>query len=115
MLADPGLPARRTAAWAAGGAAVAGAWAVVGVDDPTLVGVDETVRLGKVIVVAVNGSVLILYADDGAKSGLLPPAALVKKASKIHGYVVTAPRPNSATAPGWRRRVQMAIRCCQTS
>ena len=30
ILADPGLPARRTAAWAAGGAAVRGAWALHG-------------------------------------------------------------------------------------
>jgi hypothetical protein len=53
-------PARATAAWAAGGAPVGGEWAVHGG------------RLGKVDIVALDGSDLaITYADDGECSGIV--------------------------------------------
>ena len=65
ILADPGLPARRTSAWAAGGAPVRGAWAL------------HAGRLCKVTLIVNDGEVLILnYADDGAASDYLQPAAL---------------------------------------
>ena len=61
ILADPELPARRTAAWAAGGEAVAGAWAL------------HRGRLGKVVGVLFDG-VGICYADDAVWSYGLEPA-----------------------------------------
>ena len=53
ILADPALPARRTAAWAAGGAPGAGAWALHGG------------RLGKVVSVNHYGQVAIRAANSG--------------------------------------------------
>jgi hypothetical protein len=62
ILADPGLPARRTAAWAAGGKPVRGAWAVQKHDG----------RLGKICGFgfgdAYYTNVQLVYAEDGAES-----------------------------------------------
>jgi hypothetical protein len=74
ILADPRLPARRTAAWAAGGAPGASAWAVHGG------------RLGKVAAVLSDAGDLyvgIVYADDGEASECLE-AALVAAAAPAH-------------------------------
>ena len=59
IVADPGLPARRTAAWAAGGAPGAGAWALQG----------RRGRLAKVVRVA-GANCKIRYADDGEEDWL---------------------------------------------
>jgi hypothetical protein len=71
ILADPGLPARRTAAWAAGGAPGVGAWARVHARVPVHGG-----RLGKVFLVhpdCLGGMVKTRYADDGVQSDLQGP------------------------------------------